>query len=242
MDSQSFEQFPGSNTEAKAEREIPPDEDFAENFKTGVPPYAGEQFGMANEDNEFYGESVDEQESEFKDNEGVRKAVSIAGYGLDAVAREKGVEHVVQGIKSFDASGSDNPLRDLLTHLGVKNVEDLKEIRDEAVATKQARDAFRAEYGIPKTQEKTKQGFMKAISDMKELIAEVEGADPRYAELRDAARVAGKGYFEYAVMSFEKRGLMELFSFLMKQREQKDPSELVEESEMSSSESGEAVV
>lgn len=198
--------------------------------------------GFNNNASESNHEHADEQEPEFKDNEKVRKAVLIAGYGLDAVAREKGVEHVVQGIKSFDTSGSDNPLRDLFMHLGVETVEDFKEIRDEAVATRRVRDAFRAEYGMPKTQEKTKQGLMMAIADMKELIAEVEGVDPRYAELRRAAEAAGMGYFEYAVMNFERRGLMELFTFLMKQREQKESPEQVEDLEKSSSESEGAVL
>lgn len=292
MNDNSFEKFPDNGTEIKNEREVPPDEDFAENFKDGVPSFAGEQLGVANEDNQFYGESVDEresksetneesldatsswspltdeqivdfgerynevtegtedehnepvteQESEPEDNEGVREAFSIAGYGLDAVAREKGVEFVVQGIKSFDVNGSDNPLRDLLTDLGVESVEDFKEVRDEVAATKQIRDAFRAEYDVPITQGKMKHNIIKAISSMKELIAEVEGADPRYAELRSAAEAAGKGYFEYAVMSFEKRGLTELFTFLNEQHERKEPSEQVESLKVDSSESEGAVL
>ncbi len=57
---------------------------------------------------------------------------------------------------------------------------------------------------------------------MQELILEVEGADPRYEELRAGARAAGKGYFEYAVSSFGTRGLTELFQVLSAQREKSE--------------------
>ena len=55
----NIEKFPGSNPETK-EREIPPEQDFAKAFSDGVPEYAGEQFGVAHEGNEYYGEAEDE--------------------------------------------------------------------------------------------------------------------------------------------------------------------------------------
>ena len=60
---------------------------------------------------------------------------------------------------------------------------------------------------------------------MKELIAEVESADPRYEELRTAAKAYGKGYFEYAVKNYGLRGLTELFSVLADQKEKKEKQE-----------------
>ena len=60
---------------------------------------------------------------------------------------------------------------------------------------------------------------------MKELIMEVEGADPRYEELRAGARAAGKGYFEYAVSSYGTRGLTELFQALSAQKEKAETEE-----------------
>ncbi len=234
----SFEKTPGS-IENQGERTVSPEQDFAKSFTAGdVPEFAGEQFGIANEKNQFYGESVDEQEveAESNDNEGIADAASIINYGLDAIAREKGVEYVVQGIKSFDPSGSDNPVRDLFIHLDLENTSDLEDTREESAATKQTRDAFRDEYDMPKTENRSKQGALKAIADMKELIAEVEGADPRYAELRSAASSAGKGYFEYAVKDYDKRGLTELFATLNEQKTQKEPELSVEKEENQSEE------
>ena len=60
---------------------------------------------------------------------------------------------------------------------------------------------------------------------MKELIAEVEGADPRYEALREGARSAGKGYFEFAVSEYGVRGLTELFAVLGRQREKDEEVE-----------------
>ena len=77
----------------------------------------------------------------------------------------------------------------------------------------------------PATKNRSLEGAFKAIEDMKELIAEVEGADPRYEQLRQEARAAGKGYFEYAVGSSTNRGLTDLFNTLAAQpkAEEKSP-------------------
>ena len=230
MDSNSIEKLPGASPEISAERELPPEQDFAKNFESGVPPFAGENFGTAHEGNDYYGESVDNSESEADEpesdyNEGVASAASLINYGLDGVAREKGVEAVVQGIKSFDATGSENPLRDLYDHLGIDTKEGFKDVREESMASKAQRMRFRDEYNMPKTEKRSREGMLKAIADMKELIAEVESADPRYEELRTAAKAYGKGYFEYAVKNYGLRGLTELFSVLADQKEKKEKQE-----------------
>lgn len=226
MDSNSIEKLPGASPEISAERELPPEQDFAKNFESGVPPFAGENFGTAHEDNDYYGESVDNSEPEADEpesdyNEGVASAASLINYGLDGVAREKGVEAVVQGIKSFDTTGSENPLRDLYDHLGIDTKEEFKDVREESMASKAQRMRFRDEYNMPKTEKRSREGMLKAIADMKELIAEVESADPRYEELRTAAKAYGKGYFEYAVKNYGLRGLTELFSVLADQKEKR---------------------
>ena len=77
-------------------------------------------------------------------------------------------------------------------------------------------------------------------NDMKELIVEVEGADPRYEELRAGAKAAGKGYFEYAVGSQYNRGLTDLFRTLAAQREARpEVSEVHSEEENEESEAKE---
>lgn len=222
MQDNSFERYPGSSSETKVEYSVPIEQDFAKNFEQDVPPFAGEQFGIAHQDNDYYGESMDD-DSEY--DEGVSDAATLINYGLDAVAREKGVEAVIQGIKSFDVTGSSNPLRDLYVHLGIDNPEELDDVREESLATKPAKEKFRDEYNMPRTQRRSREGAIKAIQDMKELIAEVESADPRYEELRSSAKSYGKGYFEYAVKDYGLRGLTDLFSVLANQREHKEQEE-----------------
>ena len=189
-----------------------------------VPKFAGEGA-------EFFGDSTQEPtenlsdvaaETENEYDQGLADAAAIINYGLDAAARRYGVEAVIQGIKSFDASGSDNPIRDLYRHLGIDTVEESKDLHNVNDANKVDEAEFRERTSLPSTSEKSKEGAFKAIEDVKELISDVEGADPRYNDLRMGARQAGKGYFEYAVDSLEKRGLTDLFGVLQAQKESVD--------------------
>lgn len=219
--------FETTNTIEEDEAVVLSDQDFEKSFAKGIPKFAGEQPGMTDENNQPSDETATEL-----NNEGLNGAAVLINYGLDAIAREKGVEAVVQGIKTFDASKSDKPLRDLYVHLGINNIEDLKDAKEESDATRQVRDHFRDEYNMPSIRNRSREGMLKAIQDMKELIAEVEGVDPRYEELRNAAKTAGKGYFEYAVKDYGVRGLTELFSVLAKQKESnkdKNKEEKIEE-------------
>ncbi len=166
-----------------------------------------------------------------ENNEGIADAAALINYGLDAAARKYGVEMVVQGIKTFDAAGSSDPVKALYRHLGIDTAEEVKEVRDENAANQPATAEFRDEIGIAGAPNRSNEGALQAVADMKELIAEVEGADPRYEDLRQGAKAAGKGYFEYAVESFGRQGLVELFGVLKEQRKQKDSEDTVEKPE-----------
>ena len=205
----SFEKAPGFNAESVGERAVAPEQDFAKAFETGVPEFrgdgfsgaevAGDKFGVANPDNLYYGEAKDEGDVEAGDagvefNEGVADAAALVEYGLNSAAQKLGVETVVQKIRGFDASGREDPIGDLFKLLELPA----------PAATGSHEGAFRA------------------LDDMKELIGEVEGADPRYEELRAGARAAGKGYFDYAVSQFGTQGMTELFGVLAEQREKKE--------------------
>lgn len=219
MQENQFEMYPGRRFEGSGERDLAEGEgDFEKAMQNGVPEFSGEQFGVANEKNEYYGESVGASEDGEEFNETISNAASIINYGLDAASRELGVEQVVQRINDFDPSESSNPIGDLYLHLGVDTAEERKNVRDEAVAAAPAEAAFRDDVNAPATMNKTNEGAIKAIEDMKELVAEVEGADPRYEELRNNAKSAGMGYFEYAVKDYGVRGLTELFGVLSQQK------------------------
>lgn len=180
----------------------------------GVPEFAGDDFGVK--------KAEEGQEEANQYDEGLANAAALINYGLDAAARELGVEQVVQRVKDFDATGLSDPIKDLYEHLGVDTAEERHDVREEEEAAKPAEVAFREETGMPKDMKRSVEGARAAIADMKEVIKEVEGADPRYEEIRIGARAAGMGYFEYAVKHLEKRGLSDLFTVLMEQREKKD--------------------
>lgn len=154
-------------------------------------------------------------------NDGIADAAALINYGLNAAAMQVGVETVVQKIKNFDASGREDPIGDLFDYLGVSMPEDRK---NSAKASADKVQVFRDNVNAPSTQKST-EGAFKALDDMKELISEVEGADPRYKELRQGAKTMGKGYFDYAVMNYGTRGLTELFDELAKQRENANPDQ-----------------
>ena len=157
----------------------------------------------------------EDQELETQNNEGLIDAAAIINYGLNAAAREYGVEMVVQKIKSFDATGSEDPIRDLFLYLGIDTPAEFKDVKmeKEAARPKEA-DFYENSPVAPATKKRSTEGAFQAIKDMKELIQEVEGADPRYEQLREEAKTAGKGYFEYAVGSRVNKGLTDLFNTL----------------------------
>ncbi len=163
-----------------------------------------------------------ENNEETKRDEGIADAAVLINYGLNAAARELGVETVVQRIKDFDPSGSDNLVRDLYNHLGINDPTEKTNLRDAASASKKDEVAFRESENAPVTLNKSSAGALEAIKDFKELVSEVEGADPRYQELREGAKAAGKGIFEFAVMQYGVRDLTVLFNVLAEQKEQKN--------------------
>ena len=225
---------------------VPPEQDFEKSFnESGITPFSGESFGeeknfgVASESNDFYGEAVSsgvemtdgEKDGDGTTNEynrGIADAAALINYGLNAACRELGVETVVQKIKSFDVSGREDPVKDFYEYLGVDTPKELKDVQDEGMAAKPSENEFREDVNAP-TQKKSMEGAFEAFQDMKELIAEVEGADPKYEELRQGAKAAGKGYFEYAVSSYGIRGLTELFKVLSKQREKTEEEDDVKD-------------
>lgn len=224
----SFEKFPGSGTPGEVSQEQLEKANLWEKKMEGV-GFAGEnqQFGTANETNEYYGETTGmQQEAGEEFNKGISDAAALINYGLDAAARERGVEFVVQTIKGF----SGTTVEELFNALGIDTPKEYEDTRDEAMAARTNVAEFREGVNAP-TQRRSPEGFMRAIADMKELIGEVEGADPRYGELRAGARAAGKGYFEYAVSQYGKRGLTELFKTLAEQREKAEVKDEIEDDE-----------
>lgn len=186
-----------------------------------VPTFSGEDFFSGNVDTPPTNEANDDNEYD----PSLSDAAALVSYGLDAAAMRIGVEATIQRIKSFDASNSTDPIKDLYDYLGIGENPTREEVRDTAAAMKDDTDAMREEIGAPARAPKTAAAAFKAIEDMKELITEVEGADPVYASLRESAESSGKGYFEYAVGASEGRSLSDL---LLALREQKDRPDSVE--------------
>ena len=214
MDGNSFEVDPW--VKKSEEQILPPDQNFEDSFKNGVPSFSG--FGSGEKNSES-----DDAATEY--NEGLADASAIINYGIDAAVREEGendaaaIQKVTNVLRDFDASNSENPIRDLFRSLGVETREEMSEVRDEADASAPAELELRTQYSMPKTDERSREGAIAAIKSMKELIAEVEGASPIYEDLRQGARAAGMGVFEYAVKNSDTRSLTELFKVLAEQRE-----------------------
>lgn len=184
-----------------------------------APAFVGESFGGNDKNNELA------KEGEF--NESINAAAAILNYGLDTAAVKYGVESTIRAVKYFDLSSSNNPIQDLLIRLGVDSKEKSQELRNEKAATKSREIMFYEGKNAPASHEVSREGAIKAIEDLKELIAEVEGADPAYRELRDGARVAKRGVFEFAVSKYPVQGLSELFSELQTQRKEKADEQML---------------
>jgi len=220
----SFEKFPGESS-ANTEAEIRAEEWQNAMNQDDVPAFAGDvSMNQENSDSGISEEATPEADVESFDNNGLSDAASIINYGLNAAAREYGVETVVQKIKSFDPTGSENPIRDFFLYLGVDTPSEVNDVRIEREAARfKEADFYDNSPAAPLTKKRSPEGAFKAIKDMKELILEVEGADPRYAQLREEAKAAGKGYFEHAVGSKVNRGLTDLFDALAAQPKIEEP-------------------
>ena len=230
----SFEKAPGDNKEVSAER-------MAEVAKwkdamADAPGFAGDAFGVANKDGEmvennfgianesngYYGETINdgaENNQEYDDD--ISGAAALINYGVDAAARKYGVENVVQKLKGFDFSGREDPIGDFFQYMEIENPAKNMVPTTENEKSKLAIGEFRENINAP-SQKKSVEGAFKAIEDMKELISEVEGANPAFEVIREKARREGKGYFEAAVSEYSSPGLTELFSVLAQQREKVD--------------------
>ena len=213
----SFEKFPGETPNTPTEAELNA-EKWQNAMSDGVPEFAGdapnETFPSSLEA-PLAEESLEEPANPDQDNQGLSDAAAIINYGLNAAAKQYGVETVVQKIKSFNTSGSENPIKDLFEYLGVDTPKEFDDVKMEREADKATEaDFYQNSEVSPATRNRSPEGAFKAIDDMKELISEVEGADPRYEQLREEAKAAGKGYFEYAVGSSVGRGLTDLFNAL----------------------------
>lgn len=185
-----------------------------------VPAFSGEDFLSGNVDTPSTNEADDDNEYD----PSLSDAAALVSYGLDAAAMRIGVEATIQRIKSFDASNSINPIKDLYDYLGIGENPTREEVHDTATAMKNDTDAMREKIGTSAHTPKTTAAAHKAIEDMKDLIAEVEGADPAYASLRQGAESAGKGYFEYAVGASEGRSLSDLLLALKEQKDRLEPA------------------
>lgn len=237
----NFEAMPGEFVpNGEENRELGPTEgDFKEAMK-GAEEAEWDMFGNRVEKNEVQNDKTeseavediplvnkaDEMMNGNEYNQGIADAAAIINYGLNAAARERGVEPVVQGIKKFVVTGSNDVIGDLFRSLGIDTPAEMKELREEARATRTSEEAFLAEQGVQGRGRYSNEGAIAAINSMKELITEVEGNDPRFNELRQGAQVANMGYFEYAVKVLAKQedndkreDLTTLFKVLAEQKE-----------------------
>lgn len=225
MDNNSFEKFPGEA--APTESEIRAAQ-WESAMSEGVPEFAGDvpiSVGGAETTEAGTAEAAPAETGvEDQDDTGLQDAAAIINYGLNTAAREYGVEQVVQKIKKLDISDGLDPIKEIFLQLGVDTPPEVKELQLEhqAIKAKEA-DFYSNSEVAPATKRRSPEGAFKAIKDMKELILEVEGADPRYEDLRQGAKAAGKGYFEYAVGSLVNRDLTDLFAVLAAQPPVEDP-------------------
>ena len=237
-----FEVMPGEFVSG-GDRELGPTEDFEEAMK-GAEEAKWDVFGNRVEGDEVQNgvqndgteseaaggiplaNKVDEMMNGNEYNQGIADAAAIINYGLNAAARERDVESVVQGIKNFVVTGSNDVIGDLFRSLGIDTPAEMKELREEARATRTSEEAFLAEQGVQGRGRYSNEGAIAAINSMKELITEVEGDEPRFNELRQGAKAANMGYFAYAVKVLAKQedkdkreDLTTLFKVLAEQKE-----------------------
>ena len=186
-----------------------------EQAMTDAPAFAGNNFGQPTTP-----ETPNDTNLETENHdENIADASAILNYGLNAAAREKGVDAVVNTIKNFVYKGQGDPIIQLLTELGIDTPKEFSELRDESRAIKSDENTFRNEsVNAPATLNKSVQGALNAIQDFKLLITEVESS-PEYNNLRSEALKNGKSIYGEAVSDYNVHDLTTLFNALSAQKE-----------------------
>lgn len=133
---------------------------------------------------------------------------------LNGAAMQLGIPSVIEGIKNFDPTQSDNPIPDLLRLMGIDTKAEIKELHENQAAGAKNVAAYYAGANAPQNLRRSKEGDIKAIQDMKKLIYDVERADNDYFELREAAKHNNRNIFEQAVVDYQVRDLASLLSSL----------------------------
>ena len=192
------------------------------NAMTDAPEFSDNQFGEATpatpeSSSEVATEQSADKSPERDDN--IADASAIINYGLNAAARERGVEATIQAINNFVPNGNGDPIKQLFVELGIDTGTEVKDLIEESRAAKPNENTFRNEnVNAPSTMNRSQEGALNAIKEVKELVAEVQ-TSPAYANLRAEAKKAGKGYFEYAVSKSGVRDLTVLFGSLSQFKE-----------------------
>lgn len=224
LDNANLDPWSNMGNKAPSSGEVSPEGEAAaeewENSMADAPEFAD---GNDKNDNEENLNAYDDT---------IANAGRLTRYGLvDAACRHsEDMEGFVRKIETFDAAGSTDPLHDFYDYIGINSAEEKKELGQEELSSNDSKSLYMDNNKIPVDEAKTIEGAIKAFADFKELIAEVE-MDPRYEQLRNEAKRAQKGYFEYAVMQYGQKGLVELLNALAEEREKSDKQETEDESE-----------
>ena len=121
MDDNSFESYPGERLNPISSEEALARADAWQSAMSAedTPPFTGDDFISLESVSSEATAPEEPSDIEAMNNKGLMDAAAIVNYGLNAAAKQYGVETVVQRIKSFNASGSADPVKDLLISLGV---------------------------------------------------------------------------------------------------------------------------
>ena len=185
---------------------------------------------------QYEGAAPTNESPERDDN--IADASAIINYGLNAAAREVGVEETMQTINNFVSNGNEDPVKQLFGDLDIDTNAEMEDVVEESRASKPQEDAFRDNVNAPTTMNRSQEGALNAIKEVKELVAEVE-TSPAYANLRAEALKANKGVFEYAVSKYGTRDLTVLFNALneLKEKPEKATSQPEEKENQSENQS-----
>lgn len=211
--------------EAWANVEMPGDEEFMGNQNTS--------------------ETVDDSSTapEKSFDEDISNASQILNY---ANKTSFGAQDTIDKINTFDATLHENSQTELLQTLGIaqqnynsttEQYEDLNKIESQRNKDLQNSNFLNNENNSIEPQQKSKNNFENAVSEIKDLVNIVNTSE-EYSDLREKAKSAGMGPFDYIVKESPTRDLATLFGLISdfknkpkntQENEQKNEQESTEE-------------
>ena len=225
-----------SNDKEPSQEDIERANEWVTSMKT-APEFNGQKNEIGNIDTP----ELNDQKNETKDtnanipeeehDETISSAANLLNYGFDGVAREIGVEQIMQALKNYDPSSNpSNPIQGFYESVGIDTTKEYKDLHNTNSANRDSVNEYLSNTNMSPSSTNNIEHAIKALLDAHNLIRAVESS-PEYTSLRKNAKSSEMGYFQFATHDIPNAGLVDLFGRLEEMKDNISPEESTNENQ-----------